>query len=249
MSIAAADFQFKITIKDLLEAGTHLGHQTHRWDPRMKQYIFEVHNGLHIIDLSKTIQQLRNACKIVRDAISRHQNVLFVGTKKQAKVLIEETAKATGEFYVSERWLGGMLTNLKTIRQSIKKLEKIEKQIATSGAQLTKKELSQLTKEHVKLSKNLNGIRNMRRLPGLIIVVDPKLEHLAITEANVLGIPILALTDTNCNPEPIDHVVAGNDDATRSIQIILDTLSQAILHQKQEMNLALSKGESEEGKA
>lgn len=197
-----------ISVKDLLEAGAHFGHQTSRWNPKMKRFIFEERNGLYIIDLAKTLQQIRNAVEVVRDVVAKHKSILFVGTKKQAKAVLRELAEKCGEFYVCERWLGGMLTNLQTIRQSIKKLERIEKRIATGGEGLTKKELSLLTKDQIKLDKNLSGVRAMRKPPGLVIVVDPSKEHLAVAEANKLGIPVMGLVDTNCNPDPIEYVIA-----------------------------------------
>lgn len=238
-----------ISIKDLLEAGAHFGHQTSRWNPKMKRYIFEERNGLYIIDLAKTLQQIRNAAEVVQEVVARHKSVLFVGTKKQAKVVLRELAEKCDEFYVCERWLGGMLTNLQTIRQSIKKLERIEKRISTGGEGLTKKELSLLTKDQIKLNKNLSGVRGMRKPPGLVIVVDPSKEHLAVAEANKLGIPVMGLVDTNCNPDPIEYVIACNDDALKSIKLILETLAQAIVDKKNEIKVYASKedkGEKEE---
>jgi small subunit ribosomal protein S2 len=238
-----------ITIKDLLEAGSHFGHQTRRWNPKMKRFIFEERNGLYIIDLAKTLQQIRYAVTVVKDIVSSHKSILFVGTKKQAKAVIRELAEACDEFYVCERWLGGMLTNLTTIRQSIKKLERIEKKISTGSEGLTKKELSLLTKEQVKLDRNLSGVRGMRKLPGLVVIVDPSKEHLAVAEANKLGIPVMALVDTNCDPDPIQHIIACNDDALKSVKIILQTIVQAIIDKKNELRVASSKGdeETEEG--
>lgn len=235
-----------ITIKDLLEAGAHFGHQTRRWNPKMKRFIFEARNGLYIIDLAKTLQQIRNAVEIVKEVIGKHRSILFVGTKKQAKSVVRELAEECGEFYVCERWLGGMLTNLTTIRQSIKKLEKIEKKIATGAEGLTKKEISLLTKEQIKLEKNLSGVRSMRKPPGLVVVVDPSKEHIAVAEANKLGIPVMGLVDTNCDPDPIQHVIACNDDALKSIKIILQSLTQAVIDQKNDMLVGVAKGDEEE---
>jgi small subunit ribosomal protein S2 len=235
-----------ITIKDLLEAGSHFGHQTRRWNPKMKRFIFEERNGLYIIDLAKTLQQIRSAVEVIKDIIASHKSILFVGTKKQAKAVIRELAEASGEFYVCERWLGGMLTNLSTIRQSIKKLERIEKKIATGSDGLTKKEVSLLTKEQIKLDKNLSGVRGMRKLPGLVIVVDPSKEHLAVAEANKLDIPVMALVDTNCDPDPIQYVIACNDDALKSVKLIVQALAQAIIEKKNEMRMASGKGDEEE---
>lgn len=216
----------------------------------MKRFIFEARNGLYIIDLAKTLQQIRLAADVVRQTISKHKSVLFVGTKKQAKAVIRELAEQCGEFYVCERWLGGMLTNLSTIRQSIKKLERIEKRITSGGEGLTKKELSLLTKDQLKLEKNLSGVRSMRKPPGLVIVVDPSKEHIAVAEANKLGIPVMGLVDTNCNPDPIQYVIACNDDALKSIKLILSSLAQTIIDRKNEMKVASSKGdEDEEGES
>lgn len=236
-----------ISIKDLLEAGAHFGHQTRRWNPKMKRFIFEERNGLYIIDLAKTLQQIRDAVEIVKKTVASHKSVLFVGTKKQAKAVLRELAEDCGEFYVCERWLGGMLTNLPTIKNSVKKLEKIEKRIAAGGEGLTKKELSLLSKDQTKLDKNLSGIRSMRKLPGLIVVVDPSKEHLAVAEANKLGIPVLGLVDTNCDPDPISHVIACNDDALKSIKLILQSLTNAIKEMKNQLRIVgVKEGEVEE---
>src|SRR5579863_1058904 len=236
-----------VSVKELLECGAHFGHQKHRWNPKMKRYIFEERNGIYIIDLAKTVQQIRKAVEVVKDAVAKRKSILFVGTKKQAKSVVRECAEASGEFYVSERWLGGTLTNLQTIRQSVKTLERIEKKVATGGDGLTKKELSVLGKEQIKLDRNLSGIRAMRKPPGLLIVVDPSSEHIAIAEAKKLGIPVMALVDTNCDPDPIDHVIACNDDAVKSIRLILQALMQAIIDRKNELNILGIKGEKEEG--
>lgn len=238
--------QEQISIKDLLEAGAHFGHQTRRWNPKMKRYIFEARNGLYIIDLAKTMQQIRMAREVVKETIAAHKSILFVGTKKQAKAVLREAAEECGEFYVCERWLGGELTNWATIRQSIKKLERIEKRISTASDAMTKKELSLLTKDQIKLDKNLSGVRSMRKLPGLLIVVDPSKEHLAVAEANKLGIPVMALVDTNCDPDPIQYVIACNDDALKSIKIILQSLVSAIIEKKNELRVAYSKGDEVE---
>lgn len=212
----------------------------------MKRYIFEERNGLYIIDLAKTLQQIRHAVEVIKDVISKHKSILFVGTKKQAKAVLRELAEEADEFYICERWLGGMLTNMSTIRQSIKKLEKIEKRIATGGDGLTKKELSLLTKDQIKLDKNLSGIRTMRKLPGLIVIVDPSKEHLAVAEAKKLGIPVMALVDTNCDPDPIDYVIACNDDALKSVKLILSALAQAIIDKKNEQKVAAIKGDEDD---
>lgn len=235
-----------VTIKELLESGAHFGHQTHRWNPKMKRFIFEARNGIYIIDLAKTLQQIRAAAQVVRETVRKRKSILFVGTKKQAKAVVKECAEECGEFYVCERWLGGALTNLTTIRQSVKTMERIEKRIASGGEGLTKKELSVLSKERIKLDRNLAGIRAMRKPPGLLIVVDPSREHIAVAEANKLGIPVMALVDTNCDPDPIDYVIACNDDALKSIKIVLSALMQAVIDTKNEMDIPASKGDEEE---
>jgi small subunit ribosomal protein S2 len=238
--------QTQVTIKELLEAGAHFGHQTHRWNPKMKRFIFEERNGLYIIDLAKTLQQLRDAIDVVIDTVTRHRSILFVGTKKQAKLVVRELAEACGEFYVCERWLGGMLTNLSTIRKSVKKLEKTERDMANTANLYTKKELSLMGKDQIKLDRNLSGVRAMRKPPGLLIVVDPMKEHIAVAEANKLGIPVMALVDTNCDPDPIQHVIACNDDALKSVKLILSALGQAIIDKKNELKIAQHKGDEEE---
>jgi small subunit ribosomal protein S2 len=242
-----ATTQQEVEIKDLLEAGAHFGHQTQRWNPKMKRFIFGERNGIYIIDLAKTLKQLRLAVQVVKDTITSHRSILFVGTKKAAKLLIREVAEKCDEFYICERWLGGTLTNLSTIRQSIKKLERNEKRLALGGEGLTKKEISLLTKEQIKLEKNLSGVRGMRKPPGLLIVVDPSKEHIAVAEAKKLGIPIMALVDTNCDPDPIDYVIPCNDDAQRSIKLILETLAQSAIDKKNEMNLFKEKDDKAAG--
>ncbi len=232
-----------VSVKDLLESGAHFGHQKQRWNPKMKRFVFEKRNGIYIIDLAKTMQQLRVCIDVLDDVVTQHKPILFVGTKKQAKEVVRNSAQEAGEFFVCERWLGGMLTNLSTIRQSIKTLERYEKRIASGGEGLTKKEISQMKKDQIKLNRNLSGIRNMRKQPGMLIVVDPNKEHIAVAEAKKLGIPVMALVDTNCNPDPIDFVIACNDDAYKSIKLILSALSNAIIAKKQEINVKISKDE------
>lgn len=212
----------------------------------MKRFIFEERNGLYIIDLAKTLQLIRTATDVIKDVVSKHKSILFVGTKKQAKACLRELAEACGEFYVCERWLGGMLTNLTTLRQSVRKLEQIEKKIATGGEGLTKKELSLLTKDQIKLEKNLSGVRAMRKPPGLVVVVDPGKEHIAVAEANKLGIPVMALVDTNCDPDPIQYVIPCNDDALKSIKLILSALVQTVIDRKNELRIGVAKGDEEE---
>ena len=215
----------------------------------MKRYIFEERNGIYIIDLAKTMQQIRSAVNAIREVVGKRRSILFAGTKKQAKIVIRECAEECGEFYVCERWLGGTLTNLSTIRQSVKTLERIEKRIATGGEGLTKKEISELVKDQAKLNRNLGGIRAMRKPPGLLIVVDPSHEHIAVAEARKLGIPVMGLVDTNCDPDPIDYVIACNDDALKSIKLILSTLTQAIIDKKNDMMIPVSKGDQQQGMA
>jgi small subunit ribosomal protein S2 len=243
--LATAQKESGVTIKELLESGAHFGHQTHRWNPKMKRFIFEARNGIYIIDLAKTLQQLRAAVDFVREMVAKRKSILFVGTKKQAKAVVRECAEEAGEFYVCERWLGGALTNLSTIRQSVKTLERIEKRITSGGEGFTKKEISLMSKERIKLDRNLSGIRAMRKPPGLLIVVDPSKEHIAVAEANSLGIPVMALVDTNCDPDPIDFVIACNDDALKSIKIVLNSIMQAIIDKKNDMNVPVSKGDEE----
>ncbi len=245
MATKEKETQLKVTIKDLLTAGAHFGHQSHRWNPKMKRFIFEERGGIYIIDLAKTMQQIRTAIQLVEDVVTQHKPILFVGTKKQAKVVIRELAESCAEFYVCERWLGGMLTNLTTIRQSIKTLERIEKRIAAGGEGLTKKEVSQLSKEQLKLERNLSGIRGMRKTPGLLVIVDSEHEKTAVLEAKKLGIPIMALVDTNGDPDLIDHVIACNDDSLKSIKMILGALVDAIIEKKKELRIPINPVEEE----
>lgn len=234
-----------VGIKDLLEAGAHFGHQKHRWNPKMKRFIFEERNGIYIIDLAKTLHLLRSAVEVARRTVESNKSILFVGTKKQAKVVVKELADQCDEFYICERWLGGMLTNLTTIRRSVKKLEQIEKRIAAGGEGLTKKELSQLTKLQEKLERNLSGVRAMRKPPGLVVVVDPNKEHIAVSEARKLGIPVMALVDTNCDPDPIDHVIPCNDDALKSVKLIIQAICDVVQEQKKLMRIGFDKGDEE----
>lgn len=243
--MATAQKDAGVTIKELLESGAHFGHQTHRWNPKMKRFIFEARNGIYIIDLAKTLQQIRSSVQFVRDIVGKRKSILFVGTKKQAKAVVKECAEECGEFYICERWLGGTLTNLQTIRNSVKTLERIEKRIASGGEGFTKKEMSLMGKERIKLDRNLSGIRAMRKPPGLVIIVDPSKEHIAVAEANTLGIPVMALVDTNCDPDPIEHVIACNDDALKSIKIVLSAIMQAIIDKKNDMSVPASKGDEE----
>ncbi len=219
-----------IAIKELLEAGVHFGHQTNRWNPKMKRYIFGERNGIYIIDLQQTAQRFDTAYTFVRDTVSAGEYVLFVGTKPQAAEILEEEAKRAGMFFVNQRWLGGMLTNFKTIRKSIEKLKRFEGILADPTHQgLKKKEVGQINKDRIKLEKNLSGIKNMTALPGCVFVLDTRLEHIAVMEANRLGIPIVAIVDTNCDPDMIDYPIPGNDDAIRSIKLVTCRIADACI--------------------
>ncbi len=215
-------------IKELLEAGVHFGHQTRRWNPKMKPFIFTARNGIYIIDLQKTLNALEIAKAKVRETVGRGRSILFVGTKKQAKEVIMEQASRIDGFYITERWLGGMLTNFNTIKNSIKKLKDIEK-MSTDGTleKFTKKEAAKIMNSAEKLRKVLGGIKEMNYLPGLVIIVDARKEKIAVAEANKLGIPIIAIIDTNADPDPIDFPIAGNDDAIKSIRVLLKELVEA----------------------
>ena len=218
-----------ISAKELLEAGVHFGHQTRRWNPKMKRFIFGARNGVHVIDLNQTQTQLESACNFLSKVAAKGGSILFVGTKKQAQEAIKEAAGLTGQPYVIERWLGGTLTNLKTIRRSIAKLNNIEKMDADGSiAQYVKKEQGSLRREAAKMVKNMGGIRNMTELPDAMFVIDLAREHNAIAEARRLGIPIVAMVDTNCDPDLVDFPIAANDDAVRSIRIILGAIVQAV---------------------
>jgi small subunit ribosomal protein S2 len=217
-----------ITMRQMLEAGVHFGHQTKRWNPKMKPYIFGARNGIYIIDLQKTVQLARAALRFVSDVTARGGSVLFVGTKKQAQDVVREEATRSQQFFVTNRWLGGTLTNFKTIKQGIDRLKGIEK-MSEDGtyARLPKKEVAMLEREREKLEKNLGGVKDMLRLPGAVFVIDPKKEEIAVHEANRLGIPVIGLVDTNCDPEGIDYVIPGNDDAIRSIKLFTGKLADA----------------------
>lgn len=228
-----------LSIKDLMEAGAHFGHQTRRWNPKMKLYIFEEKNGLYIINLAKTLHQLRKALPYVRQAVEDNAPILFVGTKKQAKCVVREVAVESGEFFVAERWLGGMLTNMSTIRNSVRTLDKIEKELANENNCLTKKETALLAKRHQKLLRHLEGVRYLKRLPGLVVVVDPSYEKIAVAEANKLGIPVLALVDTNCDPSPINYVIPCNDDSLKSIRLIVNVIKDNIIDAKKKLGVEI----------
>ncbi|MBI2925350.1 MAG: 30S ribosomal protein S2 [Verrucomicrobia bacterium] len=218
-----------IGLKELLEAGVHFGHQTKRWNPKMKPFIFDARNGIYIIDLSKTLAQLEAACEFLRKTVSGGGKVLFVGTKKQAQAAVKESAKQCGQPYVTERWLGGTLTNLKTIRRSIGRLQQIEK-METDGVMATygKQEQSMLRREAARILKNLEGIRSMEGQPDAMFIIDIKREHNAVAEARRLKVPIVAIVDTNCDPELVDYPIAGNDDAIRSVRLILSVITQTV---------------------
>ena len=223
-----------ISMKQLLEAGVHFGHQTRRWNPKMKEYIFTERNGIYIIDLQKTVKKIDDAYNFVRDVAMNDGTVLFVGTKKQAQESIEQEAKRCEMFYVNQRWLGGLLTNFKTIQTRIAKLNQINKMEADGDFDLLpKKEGIQLCALREKLMKNLGGIKEMKKLPSCMFVVDPRKEHIAVMEARNLGIPIVAIVDTNCDPDDVDYVIPGNDDAIRAVKLIASKIADAVLEGKQ----------------
>ena len=223
-----------ISMKQLLEAGVHFGHQTRRWNPKMAQYIFTERNGIYIIDLQKTVRKIDEAYMFVRNLALEGKSILFVGTKKQAQESIEAEAKRCGMYFVNNRWLGGTLTNFRTIQTRIKKLNEIDKMEKDGQFDvLPKKEVIKLCAEREKLLKNLGGIREMKKLPGALFVVDPRKERIAVQEARILGIPIVAIVDTNCDPDEIDYVIPGNDDAIRAVKLIAGKLADAVLEGKQ----------------
>ena len=223
-----------ISMKQLLEAGVHFGHQTRRWNPKMKEYIFTERNGIYIIDLQKTVKKIDDAYAFVRDIAMNNGTVLFVGTKKQAQDSIEQEAKRCEMFYVNQRWLGGLLTNFKTIQTRIAKLNEINRMEADGSFDLLpKKEVIQLCNLREKLMKNLGGIKDMKKLPSCLFVVDPRKEHIAVLEARALGIPVVAIVDTNCDPDDVDYVIPGNDDAIRAVKLIASKIADAVLEGKQ----------------
>ncbi len=223
-----------ISMKQLLEAGVHFGHQTRRWNPKMKEYIFTERNGIYIIDLQKTVKKIEEAYNFVRDLSENNQSILFVGTKKQAQESIENEAKRCEMFYVNQRWLGGMLTNFKTIQGRIGRLRQIEQMEANGDFDLLpKKEVIKLRAEQAKLEKNLGGIKDMKKLPAAVYIVDPRKEHIAIAEARTLKIPIIAIIDTNCDPDEVDYPIPGNDDAIRAVKLITGKMADAVLEGKQ----------------
>ena len=223
-----------VSMKQLLEAGVHFGHQTRRWNPKMAPYIFTERNGIYIIDLQKTVGMIDTAYNAVYDIVSQGGTILFVGTKKQAQDAIKDEALRCGMFYVNERWLGGMLTNFKTIQSRIDRLKKIERmQEDGTFDVLPKKEVMELKKELAKLQKNLGGIKDMKRIPDAIFVVDPKKEHICVQEAQSLGITLIGIADTNCDPEELDFVIPGNDDAIRAVKLLTGAMADAVIEAKQ----------------
>ena len=223
-----------ISMKNLLEAGVHFGHQTRRWNPKMKKFIFTQRNGIYIIDLQKTVKQIEDAYEFIRDIVADGGKVLFVGTKKQAQEAVETEAKRSGQFFVSQRWLGGMLTNYKTIRKRIDRLKKLElMEEDVTFQRLPKKEVIKLRRETEKLEKFLSGIKEMDKLPDVLFVIEPKNEKIAVNEARILGIPVVGVVDTNCDPDEVDIAIPGNDDAIRAVKLLTGTIANAIVEAKQ----------------
>ncbi|MDR2435407.1 MAG: 30S ribosomal protein S2 [Treponema sp.] len=237
-----------VTMKSLLESGVHFGHQVKRWDPRMRKYIFAERNGIHIIDLQKTIQAIKDAYDAVRKIVASGKTVLFVGTKKQAQQAIQKEAERCGMFYVNNRWLGGMLTNFVTIKKSLLRLKKLEKmEVDGTFENLTKKEIASLAKEQAKLQKNLGGIKEMKDLPGILFIIDTRKEAIAVAEAQRQGIPIVAVVDTNCNPDGIDYPIPGNDDAIRAITLFTQIIANAVVEADNEVGLKIIENLGDEG--
>ena len=236
-----------VAMKQLLEAGVHFGHQTRRWDPRMAEYIFQARNGIHIIDLQKASKKIDEAYEFIKEQVEEGKTVLFVGTKKQAQECMKEAAIKSGMYYVDQRWLGGMLTNFDTIQKRIQRLKDLEKmeQDGTFDV-LPKKEVILLKKEMGKLEKNLGGIKDMDKLPGVIFLVDPKKERIAILEAKKLGIPVVGIVDTNCNPQDLDYPIPGNDDAIRAVKLIADVMANAIIEGKQGESFETAESEEQQ---
>ena len=236
-----------LTIREMLEAGVHFGHQTQRWNPKMKQYIFGARNGIYIIDLQKTHELYGKAYEFLTQVVANGDKVLFVGTKKQAQEVVEEQARRSGQFFVTQRWLGGMLTNFKTLKQSLDRFRAIDK-MAEDGTfqKLPKKEVLGMERERSKLEKNLGGVKDMTRLPGALFVIDPGKEHIAVAEAKKLGIPVVAVVDTNCDPDMVDFVIPGNDDAIRSIRLFLTSVADACTEGNQAFGEHLAAKKSEE---
>ncbi len=239
-----------VSMKSLLESGVHFGHQTKRWDPRMKKYIFSERNGIHIIDLQKTIAAVKAAYEIIRQNVVTQRAVLFVGTKKQAQQAVEREAKRCGMFFVNTRWLGGMLTNFTTIKKSLQRLKKIEKmEVDGTFANLTKKEIARLNKERARLEKTLGGIKEMKDLPGVVFIVDTRKESIAVAEARRMGIPIVGIVDTNCNPDVVDYPIPGNDDAIRAINLFTQIIANAVIDAENEVGLEVIETLQDDGVA
>lgn len=236
-----------ITMKEMLEAGVHFGHETKRWDPKMKSYIYAARNGIYIIDLQKTVQLFKEAYNFVRDLVAKGEYILFVGTKKQAQDSIYEEANRCNMFYVNRRWLGGMLTNFQTIKKSIDQLNKLEAMKNDDiYSLLPKKEVLQLEKQRKRLEKSLGGIKNMDKLPGAIFVIDLKKERIAVSEARKLGIPSVGIVDTNCDPDEVDYIIPGNDDAIRAIRLFSSRIADAAIEGRQIYEKALQEEQPEE---
>jgi small subunit ribosomal protein S2 len=236
-----------LSISEMLQAGVHFGHQTQRWNPKMKQYIFGARNGIYIIDLQKTHELYAKAYNFLVQTVASGEKVLFVGTKKQAQEVVEEQARRSGQFFVTQRWLGGMLTNFKTLKQSLDRFRAIDK-MAEDGTfqKLPKKEVLGMERERAKLEKNLGGVKDMTRLPGALFVIDPGKEHIAVAEAKKLGIPVVAVVDTNCDPDMVDYVIPGNDDAIRSIRLFLTSVADACTEGNQSFGEHLAAKKNEE---
>ena len=237
MEVKTKREEFKMAVvamKQLLEAGVHFGHQTRRWNPKMAEYIFAERNGIYIIDLQKTVKKVEDAYQAIAEIVKDGGEVLFVGTKKQAQDSIKEEAERCGMYYVNERWLGGMLTNFETIKTRIKKLAEIDAMIEDGTMDvLPKKEVAKLMKEKEKLDKNIGGIKEMKKIPDVMFIVDPRKEKIAVQEAHSLNIPIVAIVDTNCDPEEVDYVIPGNDDAIRAVKLIAGRMADAVIESKQ----------------
>ena len=239
-----------ISMKQLLEAGVHFGHQTRRWNPKMAPYIFTERNGIYIIDLQKTVKKVETAYNFLREVAGRGESILFVGTKKQAQDAMRDEALRANMFYVNERWLGGMLTNFKTIQARISRLRKLEEMEAKGTFELLpKKEVLGLRHEMAKLTKYLGGIKDMKKLPGALFIVDPRKEHIAVLEAHKLNIPIVATVDTNCDPDEIDYVIPANDDAIRAVKLLTGKMADAVLEGRQGLQMEKAAAEAKEAVA
>ena len=239
-----------ITMKQLLEAGVHFGHQTRRWNPKMAEYIYTERNGIYIINLQKTVKKIVEAYDFIKQVAEDGEDILFVGTKKQAQESIKEEAERVGMYYVNARWLGGMLTNFKTIRKRIERLNQLKKMEEDGTFDLlTKKEATKLKLEIEKLEKYLGGIKDMKKLPGALFVVDPRKEKIAVAEAKKLGIPVVAIVDTNCDPDEVDYVIPGNDDAIRAVKLIASTMANAVMEGRQGEDAVVEEEAAEEADA